>query len=338
MEEEAAASGALDSSAAPPEVPPGGMDQDQEQDQAETKNGSENVDAATADSGSKRTAPALVTKREKSLTEEVFEIRHPRKRYLLKDQFKNFKQQEDACKKSCFVYLGNLSFFTNEQQIHGLFSMSGDVVRVIMGLNKTTRKPCGFAFVEFSTHKDAAVAKRAFDGSTLDERVIKVEIDPGFTEGRQYGRGNKGGQVRDEMRHGYDAHRGGEGGALGMQMQGGRDRRGGGGRGGMNGALSAPRRGWHQPPPRSYYNHRGRGYHNDNIYRRGGRRDNFYGRPNSSQHHHPGGRNHNYNSDRTRRFDAPAAEREEAQGRDAKRRRTDNPRFRRGEASDDDDE
>lgn len=29
----------------------------------------------------------------------------------------------------------------------------------------------------------------------LDERYIRVDLDPGFREGRQFGRGRRGGQV-----------------------------------------------------------------------------------------------------------------------------------------------
>ncbi len=29
----------------------------------------------------------------------------------------------------------------------------------------------------------------------LDERFIRIDLDPGFREGRQYGRGRRGGQV-----------------------------------------------------------------------------------------------------------------------------------------------
>lgn len=30
----------------------------------------------------------------------------------------------------------------------------------------------------------------------LDERYIRVDLDPGFREGRQFGRGRRGGQVK----------------------------------------------------------------------------------------------------------------------------------------------
>ena len=52
---------------------------------------------------------------------------------------------------------------------------------------------------------------RFVSGTKLDERVIRCDLDPGFRDGRQYGRGKSGGQVRDEYRQEYDAGRGGWG-------------------------------------------------------------------------------------------------------------------------------
>lgn len=51
-------------------------------------------------------------------------------------------------------------------------------------------------------------------GTKLDERIIRTDLDPGFEEGRQYGRGKSGGQVRDEYRDDFDEGRGGLGRAI----------------------------------------------------------------------------------------------------------------------------
>ena len=40
---------------------------------------------------------------------------------------------------------------------------------------------------------------------------FRVDWDAGFIEGRQYGRGKSGGQVRDEYRQDFDGGRGGYG-------------------------------------------------------------------------------------------------------------------------------
>lgn len=100
-----------------------------------------------------------------------------------------------AMETSCLLYIGNLSFYTTEEQIYEHFSRCGEVKRVIMGLNKFTKTPCGFCFVEYFTHEDAVDARRFLNGTKCDDRVIRVDLDWGFEEGRQYGRGRDGGQV-----------------------------------------------------------------------------------------------------------------------------------------------
>ncbi|XP_075397223.1 nuclear cap-binding protein subunit 2-like isoform X2 [Tenrec ecaudatus] len=54
-------------------------------------------------------------------------------------------------------------------------------------------------------------AMRYINGTRLDDRMIPTDWDAGFREGRQYGRGRSGGQLRDEYRQDYDAGRGGYG-------------------------------------------------------------------------------------------------------------------------------
>uniref|UniRef100_A0A7N5KLQ3 Nuclear cap-binding protein subunit 2 n=1 Tax=Ailuropoda melanoleuca TaxID=9646 RepID=A0A7N5KLQ3_AILME len=118
---------------------------------------------------------------------------------------------EEDVKASSTLYVGNLSFYTTEEQIHELFSKCGDVKRIIMGLDKNKHTPCGFCFVEYYTKAEAEHAMRFISGTRLDDRVIRTDWDAGFREGRQYGRGKSGGQVRDEYRKEYDEGRGGFG-------------------------------------------------------------------------------------------------------------------------------
>jgi nuclear cap-binding protein subunit 2 len=47
------------------------------------------------------------------------------------------------------VYVGNLSFSTREEQIWELFSRIGEIRRIIMGLDREKKTPCGFCFVEY---------------------------------------------------------------------------------------------------------------------------------------------------------------------------------------------
>lgn len=126
-------------------------------------------------------------------------------------------EQQQALRQTATLYLGNLSFYTTEEQIYEVFGRvanvgaGGGIKRIIMGLDRNQKTPCGFAFVEFYTHAEAVDCMRYVSGTKLDERVIRCDLDPGYKEGRQYGRGRSGGQVRDEYRQEYDAGRGGWG-------------------------------------------------------------------------------------------------------------------------------
>lgn len=56
-----------------------------------------------------------------------------------------------------------------------------------MGLDRFSKTPCGFCFVEYYTHQDALDCMKYVGGTKLDERIIRSDLDPGFLEGRQYG-------------------------------------------------------------------------------------------------------------------------------------------------------
>ena len=83
---------------------------------------------------------------------------------------KNEIPDEDKKRKlesSSTVYVGNLSFFTKEEQIMELFSRAGDVRKIIMGIDKEYRKPCGFCFVEFDFPLSIAI-KYLLTGTMID--------------------------------------------------------------------------------------------------------------------------------------------------------------------------
>ncbi|KAK8390094.1 hypothetical protein O3P69_012965 [Scylla paramamosain] len=119
--------------------------------------------------------------------------------------------QERMLHLSTTLYVGNLSFYTTEEQLYELFGRAGDVKKIVMGLDKFKKTPCGFCFVEYFTRDDAEMCMRFINGTRLDDRIVRTDWDAGFVEGRQYGRGKSGGQVRDEYRTDYDSGRGGYG-------------------------------------------------------------------------------------------------------------------------------
>lgn len=95
------------------------------------------------------------------------------------------------------------SFYTTEEQIHELFAKyvrqslllilitdscrCGEIKRLVMGLDRFNKTPCGFCFVEYYNHQDALDCMKYIGGTKLDERIIRTDLDPGFQEGRQYG-------------------------------------------------------------------------------------------------------------------------------------------------------
>nr|XP_027197519.1 nuclear cap-binding protein subunit 2-like [Dermatophagoides pteronyssinus] len=121
------------------------------------------------------------------------------------------EEQEEKLRRSSTLYIGNLSFYTSEEQIYDLFGRCGDIRRVIIGLDKFRKTPCGFCFVEFHEREDALRAMQWINGTRLDNRIIRCDWDAGFIEGRQFGRGKSGGQIRDEYRENFDPDRGGYG-------------------------------------------------------------------------------------------------------------------------------
>ncbi|KAL2261771.1 hypothetical protein VTK26DRAFT_3412 [Humicola hyalothermophila] len=135
------------------------------------------------------------------------------------------QQEEDPLKNATTLYVGNLSFYTTEEQVYELFSKCGEIKRLVMGLDRFNKTPCGFCFVEYYSHQDALDCMKYIGGTKLDERIIRTDLDPGFVEGRQYGRGKSGGQVRDEYREDYDEGRGGLGRALQAQRMREREQR-----------------------------------------------------------------------------------------------------------------
>lgn len=68
-----------------------------------------------------------------------------------------------------------------------------------------------YQIIRYFEHDHALAALRYISGTKLDERLIRADLDPGYSENRQYGRGKAGGQVRDQYRDDFDAGRGGWG-------------------------------------------------------------------------------------------------------------------------------
>ena len=72
------------------------------------------------------------------------------------------------------LYVGNLSFETNEDTLRTLFAEYGEIASVNLITDRTTGQSRGFAFVEMSTEQAAQEAMSGLNGKQVDEREVKV--------------------------------------------------------------------------------------------------------------------------------------------------------------------
>jgi len=71
------------------------------------------------------------------------------------------------------IYVGNLSFNSNEQSLRSLFEQYGTVHSAKVITDRETGRSRGFGFVEMdSDASDAAI--QALNGAELDGRALKV--------------------------------------------------------------------------------------------------------------------------------------------------------------------
>ncbi len=87
------------------------------------------------------------------------------------------------------IYIGNLDYAVNEQQLQELFQQYGEVTSAKIITDKFTGRSKGFGFVEMSNDADATAAIEALNGTAMKNRNISVtEARP-----REEGSGNRGG-------------------------------------------------------------------------------------------------------------------------------------------------
>ena len=107
------------------------------------------------------------------------------------------------------IFVGNLSFNTNEDELRQLFEPHGQVDRVSIMTDRDTGRSRGFGFVEMASNEDGEKAIAALNGSQVGGRTINVNEARPKTE-RSSGGGGGGGGGRDRGDRG--GSRGGGGG------------------------------------------------------------------------------------------------------------------------------
>ena len=92
------------------------------------------------------------------------------------------------------LYVGNLSYETTEQGLRELFMQAGNVVSVALIKEPGTNRSKGFGFVEMGSQTEVQKAISLFNGYTLNDRQLKVNVAKpreergGFRQQQQRGR------------------------------------------------------------------------------------------------------------------------------------------------------
>ncbi len=72
------------------------------------------------------------------------------------------------------LYVGNLSYSTDEESLSSLFQSYGTVESVKIITDRNTGSSKGFGFVEMSSDDEAQAAIDAVNGTEVDGRQLKV--------------------------------------------------------------------------------------------------------------------------------------------------------------------
>lgn len=92
------------------------------------------------------------------------------------------------------IYVGNMPFTMNEEQLRNLFAVYGEVSSVNVVTDRETGRPRGFAFVEMIDDGESRKAMADLATKEIDGRTLKInEARP--RENRNGGR-RRGGEGR----------------------------------------------------------------------------------------------------------------------------------------------
>ncbi|KAK2663373.1 hypothetical protein Ddye_001947 [Dipteronia dyeriana] len=121
--------------------------------------------------------------------------------------------QATRCMSSNKVFVGGLSYNTDESSLRAAFEKYGYVSEVRVILDRENGKSRGFGFVTYNSQEEASMAIQAVDGKEIDGRRVKVDYAADKARGGGYGGGGYGG--------GYGGGGGGYGGGGGGYGGGG---------------------------------------------------------------------------------------------------------------------
>ena len=72
------------------------------------------------------------------------------------------------------IYVGNLSFDSNDQTLNEIFAEHGQVDSVAIITDRDTGRSRGFGFVEMSNENEGRAAIEALNGKEIDGRSLTV--------------------------------------------------------------------------------------------------------------------------------------------------------------------
>lgn len=99
------------------------------------------------------------------------------------------------------LFVGNLPWSVDSQQLTDLFSQAGQVVSAEVKSDRMTGRSRGFGFVEMATDEETQKAIEMLNGHDLAGRKIVVNVARPMEERPQGG--DRGGFRRDDRRGGY---------------------------------------------------------------------------------------------------------------------------------------
>ena len=100
------------------------------------------------------------------------------------------------------IYVGNISFNTDEAALRSAFGEHGDVDEVAVITDRDTGRSRGFAFVTMPDDTAARAAMEALNGKELDGRTLNVN-EARAKDGSGARGGGGGGGRRDSRRGGW---------------------------------------------------------------------------------------------------------------------------------------
>ncbi|CAA0820875.1 Glycine-rich RNA-binding protein 3-mitochondrial [Striga hermonthica] len=94
---------------------------------------------------------------------------------------------------SCKVFVGGISYSTDDSSLREAFSKHGTVAEARVIVDRETGRSRGYAFVTFSESNEASAAIQAMDQQELHGRQIRVAFATERSRGGGYGGGGYGG-------------------------------------------------------------------------------------------------------------------------------------------------